>query len=91
MSEQSVYTMYRRDARGTIEVDLEDPVYSLEGLREKAQVILDEYIEKVRYHESTRDLYKACVDAQEAVVARLDKAIDAARKALGPSEREQNS
>lgn len=88
MSAKTTYTMYRKDARGVIEVDLNDPVYSLDQLREKAQEILDDYIEKVRFHKRNLDLYEARVDAQELIVGRLEMAIDAARKTLGPSERE---
>ena len=47
MSADREYTMYRQDARGTILVDLDDPVKSIAALLEKAKVDEEDAQKKV--------------------------------------------
>lgn len=70
-------------------MDLNDPDYSLKQLIEKAQVELDEKLEKCRYHAGMTEFYEGQADAAEKVLTRLQTAQDAVRKALGPGPREQ--
>ena len=82
MSNETRYTMYRRDARGTIEVDLHDPVYSLNQLIEKQEVVIatrDEQIEKWR---SLMDNAIHKNNEERAALERLIRARDAVKEEL---------
>lgn len=78
--------MYRKDARGTIEVDLNDPVYSLDQLIEKQRVIIDDRERRVQGWRDSIAREERLLDIDEQTMHRLEIARDAARKALGPSE-----
>ena len=90
MSEQTTYTMYRKDARGTIEVDLNDPVYSLEQLIEKQKIIIKDHEDKIAAWKVNIEHAEQLLESDEKTLHRLETACDAARKALAPSEREKN-
>lgn len=91
MSDQTTYTMYRKDARGVIEVDLNDPDYSLKQLIEKAQIELGDRTGKLRHHKGLVEFYEAQVEAAQETLARLQQAQVAVRQALGPGVRERES
>ena len=89
MSDSTKYTMYRRDARGTIEVDLNDPVYSLDQLIEKQCVIVETHQTELAALDRRISSVSELVTMSLSTLHRLETARDAARKALGPSDREQ--
>lgn len=89
MSDQTQYTMYRKDARGTITVDLNDPVYSLDQLIEKQSVIIKDREQKIAGWQVNIKHQEKLLAMDEKTMHRLEVARDAARKALGPSERER--
>lgn len=91
MSDQTEYTMYRKDARGTITVDLNDPVYSLDQLIEKQRVIIKDREQKIAGWQVNIQHHEELLAMDEKTMHRLETARDAARKALGPSERERNT
>jgi uncharacterized protein (DUF3084 family) len=87
MSDQTQYTMYRKDARGTITVDLNDPVFSLDQLIEKQRVIIEDREQKIAGWQSNIAHHEELLAMDEKTMHRLETARDAARKAVGPSER----
>ena len=90
MSDQTQYTMYRKDARGTITVDLNDPVFSLGQLIEKQRVIIEDREQKITAWQMNIRHQEELLALDERTMHRLETARDAARKALGPSERERS-
>lgn len=89
MSDQTQYTMYRKDARGTITVDLNDPVFSLDQLIEKQRVVIDDREKQITAWQANVDHQKQLVTLDYKTLHRLEIARDAARKALGQSKRER--
>lgn len=89
MSDSTTYTMYRKDSRGTIEVDLNDPLYSLDQLIEKQKDIVVEREERIQGLLVRIEQERTLLDLDEATLHRLEVARNAARNALGPSARER--
>ena len=89
MSAEHIYTMYRQDARGTIEVDLSDPVYSLDGLIDKQTVIVDALQRDIDSLSRRLNEAESRMVDEQSTLHKLEIARDASRKALGPSARER--
>ena len=83
MSNDRKYTMYRQDARGTIEVDLNDPIYSLDQLIEKQGILVEAAKSKLNDHRNGVELYTARFESEIEAYNRLVLARDAANAALG--------
>lgn len=82
MSDQSTYTMYRRDSRGTIEVDLHDPVYSLDQLIEKQRVVIEDRSKQIDKWQELIDSASTRRAAEENALAQLIRVRDAAKAEL---------
>lgn len=86
MSSERKYTMYREDARGTIEVDLDDPIYSLNQLIEKQELMVQRAEETLERHQDGVKVYTARLDTEAEVLRRLVVARNATQAALGEND-----